>query len=103
MWPETYAYEHSKDHHLANAISAGLADIDFQDLYVLRMPALQGESEQELQNIGRAVSREIFLKYASLKPAQVLRIKSNGYCFEFGIQPIIERDDLGATKGLCFS
>jgi hypothetical protein len=34
MWPDTYAYEHSKDHVLADVISAGLRSIEFKDLYV---------------------------------------------------------------------
>jgi hypothetical protein len=103
MWPKTYAYEHSKDHDLANAVSAGLEGIEFQDIYVLRMPALKGGSKQELNRVGRAVAQEIRLRYASLRPGQILRIRCNGHLFKFGVQPIEERDDDGLSRGLCFS
>jgi len=103
MWPETYAYEHTKDHDLADSVSEGLVGIGFQDLYVLWMPALKCKSQQEIHSMGRAVAQEIRSKYASLKPSEILRIRSNGRIFEFSIQPTWERDDEGPTKGLCFS
>jgi hypothetical protein len=103
MWPESHAYEHSKDHDLANAISEGLRDIEFHDIYSLHMPTLKGGSKHEIQVIGRAVAQAIRSKYASIKPGQVFTIKCIAHVFKFGIQPIQERDDLGPSKGLCFS
>jgi hypothetical protein len=104
MWPEDYAHQHSKDHDLANAISADLAGIDFQDVYVLQMPTLgTGASKKELQTLGRAVAGAIRSRYASLKAGQALPIKSGGLSFGFGIRAIWERSDSDPPKGLCFS
>jgi hypothetical protein len=104
MWPEDYAHQHSKDHDLANAISADLAGIDFQDVYVLQMPTLgTGASKKELRTVGSAVAGTIRSRYASLKAGQILPINSGGLSFGFGIQPIWERNDSDPPKGLCFS
>lgn len=103
MWPEDYAYQHSKYHDLANNISAELKNIDFQDTYVLRVPALNDESKQELRDIAHTVAQAIYSQYASLKPGQDLTIRCNRYAFRFGIQPVEERDDGTPTKGLGFS
>lgn len=103
MWPEMYAYEHSKDHALADLISDGLRSLEFKDLYVLKMPALKGVTKQQLELLGRSVAQEIKVKYAALKPGQLLRITTNGYVFRFGTQPIWERDDFGPSARLCFS
>jgi hypothetical protein len=78
MWPETYAYEHSKEHDLGHSILAGLAGIDFRDVYVLRMPALSSGSKEELASIGQEVGAAIRPKYTSLEPHEVLSINCQG-------------------------
>jgi hypothetical protein len=104
MWPKNYAYEHSKFHDLANAITNDLASLDFQDAYVLWIPALTSVNKRELPRIARKVAGDIRSRQASLKRGQVLQInvhiERGVLSFKFGIRPEYERSDSDPQKGL---
>jgi hypothetical protein len=102
-WPEEYAYRHSKDHDLANAITGSLDGTSFQGLYVLRMPSLSSGSKRELRAIGQKVAEVIGSSYAALQPDQELTINCSGHRFKLGILPLEERGEAGPDAGLCFS
>jgi hypothetical protein len=101
-WPESYAYGHSKDHDLADAISAHLAGVVFRDVYHLKMPGLSGGSKQEVRALAGLVAEEIRLRHVTLRYGEVRRIECGGRTFEFGIRPVDEREDGDPASGLVF-
>ena len=98
--PESYPHHRSKDHALADAIHAGLAGLEFPDLYSLAMPSVPNESKAELTEAGRFVAEQIRNGYAGLRREQSLHIKCLGHSFSFQIRPFEDRDDDEPDNGL---
>ena len=101
--PESYAYAHSKDHDLADEIGKSLMGVEFRDVFLLRMPAAGGLVKGEVSAVGQYVGEAIRLHYAGLRRGEPLQIRCRGHSFQFGIQPLEDRDDSGPERGLVFS
>ena len=81
-WPESYAYGHSKDHALANAISAQIDAIDFPEVYYLKMPSLAEGAKRDVVALAQCVADKIRLRQGTLRYGEVLRIECGGRNFE---------------------
>ena len=101
-WPESYAYEHSKDHDLAEEIRKRLSGLQFQQVYSLRIPAVGTASREELSAIGTCVASAIRSHYAQLRGEEVVKFQCQGRTFEFCIQPLEDRDYDQPDCGLVF-
>ncbi len=101
-WPESYPYHHSKDHDLAEEIGGRLTEIDFPDIYFLRMPVLGRASKEEISAMGQFVAQAIRSQFTNLTRDKVRMIESLGRSFQFGIQPLEDRYEYGPDRGLVF-
>lgn len=99
MWPEAYAYGHSKQHDLATTIHSGLAALDVDAVYVLEMPPLRSGSMNELTGIGQQVAALIRANIASITLGTKLRITSGGHRFILRLQQPEERDYSNPERG----
>jgi hypothetical protein len=99
-WPESYPYEHSKDHVLAKEIYGGIAGIEFPDVYSLAMPVTGECSAADLREMGRFVAAQIRARYVDLESQKSMRIECNGRRFVFKIRPMEDRDNSEPSSGV---
>jgi hypothetical protein len=101
-WPADYPRLHNNDHLLADVISDELRDIPFEDVYVLRLPALIEGRREELLAFGKAVSQKIRLAYP-IKPGHAIGSKKPGRHWAFYLQRPEDREDDHPKAGIIFN